>query len=116
MSNTQDLNTRKNEILNAQESLLNKAQESKTAVNEVEFTNLSNELKTVDSNITRFEAIAAGKKSVSAPTTEVFVPKVGKSGKQILSAEYSEAFWNMFKSRNFSNTANLQEGSNAGGG
>jgi HK97 family phage major capsid protein len=113
---SKQLNARKNEILNAQEVLLNAAQESKTAVNEVAFTNLSNELVAVESNITRFEAIAKGRKEVSAPTTEVFVPKVSKSGKQILSAEYSEAFWNMFKSRNFSNTANLQEGSNAGGG
>ena len=116
---SKELNARKNELLNEQERILNSATEAKrklTDVEETQFAAHTAEITSIDQTVARFEAIAKGRKEVGAPTTEVFVPKTSKSGKQVLSAEYCEAFWNMFKNRSFQNTANLYEGSNAGGG
>jgi HK97 family phage major capsid protein len=116
--NSQVLNSRKNELLNAQEAMLNAAQESKsklTAAQEETFANHTAEITSIDQTLTRMEAIAKGKREVGAPSTEVFVPKETKSGKKQFSAEYHEAFWARFKNRNFQNTTNLNEGSNANG-
>ncbi len=112
------LNARKNELLNSQEALLNACQESKrklTDVEESQFANHTNEINSIDQTLARMAAIEKGKKEVGQPTTEVFVPKTAKSGKKQFSAEYDEAFWNMFHSRNFTNAA-LGEGGTTDGG
>src|ERR1039458_5804216 len=113
------LNTRKSELLAQQELMLNAAQASKTKLTdaqEAQFANHTAEINTIDQTLVRMAAIEKGKKEVALPTSEVFIPKVAKSGKKQFSAEYHDAFWAQFKDRNFRNTANLNEGSNGSGG
>jgi len=102
------LNTRKSELLASQELMLNQATEAKvklTDAQEAQFTAATAEITSIDQTIARMKAITAGKLEVGAPTTEVFVPKAEKVGKQVLSAEYCAAFWNALKTRNFTNAA-----------
>lgn len=118
---TKALNSRKAELFAAQEAILNAATEQKrklTDSEETTFKNTTTEIESIDLTLTRFEAINKGRAQVGQPTSEAFVPKnnLTKDGKRILSAEYCENFWNMFKNRKFHNTANLNEGTSADGG
>jgi HK97 family phage major capsid protein len=118
MADLKILNQRKAELVNTQESMLNAAMEAKvklTAVQEEQFKNASAELADIEVNLSRFAAIAAAKSQIGAPTSDIIVPTDAKSGDLRFSAEYHDAFWNRFKTRSFSNTANLNEGSNANG-
>ena len=117
--NSQILNARKNELLNAQEAILNAAQENKaklTAAQEEQFQNATNEINSIDQTLARMAAIEKGKKEVAAPSNTPFVPKTSKSGKVVvLSSEYSDAFYGSFKNRQFTNAA-LGEGGTQDGG
>jgi hypothetical protein len=73
---TQILNTRKKEILDTQQHMLNSATEAKRQLagdEEIAFTNLSNELDGVNANIARYEAINKGKAEVGAPREQVVI-------------------------------------------
>jgi HK97 family phage major capsid protein len=113
------LQTRKTEIIAAQEKLVLAAMEAKawSPAQETEYTNLTNEIKTIDTTIARFDAVAASKKAQSEPGSDVFVPNTdGKSVKNVVtSKEYNSAFWNYIKNRNFTNDA-LGEGGTAADG
>jgi len=61
------------------------------------------------------QTVAAGKASISMPTTELFVPEAALVGKQKFSAEYFDKFYGSFKNRNFSMAA-LGEGGTTDGG
>jgi len=118
--NSQILNTEKSQLLTAQDNMLNAASESKTKLTpaqETEFANASNRITEIDTTLARMAAIEKGKREVSAPTSDAFVPNSSKSksGKRELSAAYHEAFWNSFAKRGFRNE-NLSEGTNADGG
>jgi len=115
------LNARKKELLDQQEKMLNAASEAKIALTtsqEDSFQAMSVEIEGINTNISRIEAIAKGKREVGAPATEVVVPEFGKSKAKYsnCSTDYAEAFWNMLKSpKNFSNAA-LGEGGTAADG
>ena len=116
---TQVLNKRKSELLASQELMLNQAQEAQiklTDAQEDTFKNATAEVNDIDVTLSRMAAIAKSKAEVNAPTSQLALfPKETKSGKKQFSAEYEEAFWNMFKSRNFKNSA-LGEGGTTDGG
>jgi HK97 family phage major capsid protein len=117
---SQILNTKRDSLYAAQEAILNKAQELKRGLNteeDAQFKNLEAEITSVEQTIARMDAVNKGRAAIAAPTTDAFVPevKLSKSGKQTFSKEYEEAFWNRFKTRQFNNTTNLNEGNNANG-
>jgi HK97 family phage major capsid protein len=115
------LNTRKNELLDAQTKMLAAAQEAKvklTDVQETQFNDAVAEIHDIDTNLARMAAIAKGKGEVGAPTSDLFIAqesRTTKSGKRIFSAEYHKAFWNSIQERKFSNAA-LNEGTSSEGG
>lgn len=117
--NTQILNQRKAELLNSQETMLDAAQKAKvklTDEQEVTFAAATAEIKDIDTSLARMVAIAQGKTEVNAPTSQAFLPFTeGKKTKKTLSAEYSKAFWEALKTRNFTNAA-LGEGGTAADG
>jgi len=110
--------TRKNEIIAAQEKLVIAAMEAKvwSPAQETEYTNLTNEIKNLDTTIARFDAVAASKKAQSEAGSDVFVPNTdGKSAKKVFSAEYNTAFWNYIRTRKFDNSALSEAGTAADG-
>ena len=110
--------TRKNEIIAAQEKLVIAAMEAKvwSPAQETEYTNLTNEIKNLDTTIARFDAVAASKKAQSEAGSDVFVPNTdGKSAKKVFSAEYNTAFWNYIRTRKFDNSALSEAGTVADG-
>lgn len=112
------LNTRKSELLAAQEQMLNKAVEAKvklTAAEEEQFKNATAEISDINETLTRMAGIEKGKLEIGKPTSAAFVPQEKKSGKQVLSAEYCKAFWAALQTRNFTNAA-LGEGGTAADG
>jgi len=111
------LHVRKNEVIAAQEKLVMAAMEAKawSPAQETEYTNLTNEIKTLDTTIARFDAVAASKKAQSEPGSDVFIPLTDKSGKKVLSAAYSKAFWNALRTRDFSNSALSESGTSTDG-
>lgn len=116
--NTQELNARKAELLSTQEKMLNTAQEKKVSLTdeqERDFATYTAEVDQINKTIARFEAINKGKQEVGAPTSTAFVAATSTNDKKILSPEYSKAFWNMIKTRNFTNAA-LGEGGTAADG
>lgn len=67
---TKILNARKKELLDAQETMLRNAVETKTqlsAADEASFTNMSTELDAINTNLVRYAAIEKGKSEVGAP-------------------------------------------------
>jgi HK97 family phage major capsid protein len=84
----QDLNKRKKEILDAQERMLQNAVTSKvafSAADEASYTNLTNELNSVDSNIARFTALQAGRDAVAVPGGPIVSPALSNaSGSQFV--------------------------------
>lgn len=118
MSTIKELNTRKAELLTSQEQMLDTAQEAKiklTDEQELSFAAATAEIEDIDKSLARMAAIAKGKAEVGAPTSQVFIPNIDKTGKKVLSAEYSKAFWNAIQTRNFTNAA-LGEGGTAADG
>src|ERR1039457_4900022 len=115
------LNARKKELLDQQETLLNKATESKvafTTAEEEQFCNYTKELDSLNVNISRVDAIEKGKREVGTPSNSTFVPDFKPRKKGTYSnctAEYSEAFWKSLSTRNFNNSA-LSEGGTAADG
>jgi len=110
--------TRKNEIIAAQEKLVIAAMEAKvwSPAQETEYTNLTNEIKNLDTTIARFDAVAASKKAQSEAGSDVFVPNTdGKSEKKGFSAAYNTAFWNYIRTRKFDNSALSEAGTAADG-
>ncbi len=102
------LNTRKKEILDAQEVMLKAAVENKSqlsAADETTFTNLSNELDALNANLARIEALNKGKLEIAAPreqaaitntsTTAKFFAVGGyrKPTKLSITADYVKDFW-----------------------
>ena len=115
---SKSLQTRKNEVIAAQEKLVMAAMEAKawSPAQETEYTNLTNEIKNLDTTIARFDAVAASRKAQGEAGSDVFVPTTDdKTGKKVLSAEYTTAFWNYIKNRSFTNAA-LGEGGTAADG
>ena len=70
------LNTRKKEILDAQEKMLKNAVETKTqlsASDETAFTALTTELDQVNANIARYEAVNKGRVEVATPREQAVI-------------------------------------------
>src|ERR1700733_6188110 len=114
-------NTRKGEILLAQEAMLNKAQDEKRGLNATEedsYKTMDAEVKMIDLSIARMSAISKSKTELALPTTATFIPQEEKKkGKIKLSAEYRDAFWNALKTQNLKITnAALGEGGTAADG
>ena len=109
------LNKRKNEILDQQTAMLQKATEAKVQLTEAEeatFTNLSKELDDINKNIVRFEAITKGKAEVGSPTSSAIItPTAAEKAKfyafggthksyslpTALDDDYATGFWNALK-------------------
>ena len=111
--NSVELNKKKNELLTAQESMLNSAVEAKmklTPAQEEQFANMTAEI----SNIDRAIAVSAQKSVIANPTTEIVAP-TNSEVKRVLSPEYRKAFWNAIQTKNFTNAA-LGEGGTAADG
>ena len=101
---SKQLQNRKNEVIAAQEKLVKAAMDAKawSDAQETEYTNLSNELKTIDTTFARFEAVAASKKAQNAAATDAFVPNTdGKEGQPAVhtTKPYNTAFWNYIRTR-----------------
>ena len=111
--NTQELNKRKNELLSAQEAVLNAAVESHSKLTEAQETTFANMTAEI-SNIDRAIKVAGEKKLIAEPTSTVYVPTATEK-KYAVSAEYRKAFWNAIQTRNFTNAA-LAEGGTAADG
>lgn len=115
----QILNSRKKEILDQQERMLQAASESKvqlTAVENETFENLTKELDATNSTIARYEAIEKGKREVGVPASQIVIPTANESRKFTnCTAEYAKNFWNALSTRNFQNAA-LGEGGTAADG
>jgi HK97 family phage major capsid protein len=115
------LNTRKKELLDAQEKMLVAATDSKiqlTAAQEEQFKNFTNEIDSINTNLARTEAINKGKLEVGVPSSTLAIPadfSNVKSKYTNCTAEYAGAFWNALSTRNFSNAA-LGEGGTAADG
>jgi HK97 family phage major capsid protein len=120
MPDSKVLNTRKAELLDQQERMLNQAQERKsalTAAEEETYKNFSTEIDSINTTIARMDAIAKGKLQISQPTsTPVILDFKGDKKKYSnCTAEYAKAFWSAMSARNFSNAA-LGEGGTAADG
>ena len=115
----QELNAKKKSLLDQQEHMLNRASEAKvqlTATEDEQFKNFTNEIDSINTNITRLENIAKGKREVGEPTSTVLVPEFGNKVKYSnCTAEYASAFWKSLSTRNFNNAA-LGEGGTAADG
>lgn len=108
------LNKRKNEILDAQQNMLQKAIESKvafTAAEEEHYTNLTKELDALNVNISRVEAISKGKAEVAAPGQTAVITDSSSAKKFFALGGYrkatvldaskidEKAFWSSLKSK-----------------
>src|ERR1035441_5020625 len=105
--NTQELNSKKNTLLDAQLSMLNKAQEAHVALTVAEeesYKNMTSEIDSITSTVNRFNAISAAKTEIGKVTSAIVLPTEGET-KKVLSAAYKKAFWNMIQKRDFSNGA-----------
>ena len=118
------LNTRKSEVIAAQEKLVKAAMEAKawSPSQETEYANLETEIKNIDTTIARLDSVNAGKAKLAEPTSDAFVPKndATDSEKKVLSPAYCKAFWNQMQTKKptsqwFQNAA-LSEGGTAGDG
>jgi HK97 family phage major capsid protein len=105
------LNKRKAEILDQQELMLKKATEAKialTAAEEAQFSALTSELDSINTNIARFSAISKGRTEVGAPRTssiitsheaaKKFYAMGGYRAATELKTEYGDAFWKALRS------------------
>ncbi len=112
--NTAALNTRKKEILSAQETMLRNAVDTKTslsAADESAFANMTNELDAINTNLTRYAAIERGKTEVAAPRSDAVITDASASkfyamgGYRTPTAmvnatpEYVQGFWQSLRSK-----------------
>jgi HK97 family phage major capsid protein len=111
---TKILNSRKKEILDAQEKMLKNASDLKialTATEEAQFAAFTNELDSINANITRYKAIEQGKSEVGAPREAAIVAE-NKAAKFFAmggyrtatplanaSPEYVKGFWQSLRSK-----------------
>ena len=75
--NLQELNTRKQELLDKQEAMIKKAVDNKTKLSPAEdsqFENMTADIADIDKTITRIKAISSGKEAVAAPNQSVVTP------------------------------------------
>ncbi|HZQ25277.1 MAG TPA: phage major capsid protein [Terriglobales bacterium] len=115
---------RNNELFAAVEQVLNSCTESKrvpTASEKEQMDKMTAEIAENEKSIKLYEACEKGKAALNAAITEPFVPKNDKKalkGKQVLTAEYSDAFYSLIGNKKFSNTSNsaLGEGGTTDGG
>ena len=128
--NVQELNKRKNELLDQQERVLNAAQEAKRKFTDAEETNFKAweaEIAEISTTVARFEAINKSRGAILQPTTQIEAPvsvkaiEARNAKTKKFSTEYHDAFYGNFqnivtgRTNHFQNT-NLTEGSNADGG
>lgn len=105
---TQALNTRKKELLDAQEVMLRNAVETKTqlsAADEIAFGNMSSELDQINTNIARFEALNKSRAEIATPREQVIISNTGTATKFFaaggyrgattldVTPEYTKNFW-----------------------
>jgi HK97 family phage major capsid protein len=111
---TKILNSRKKELLDAQEVMLKNAVDTKTALSaadEAAFANMTSELDAINTNITRYAAIEKGKSEVGSPR-EAAVVTENKAGSKFFAlggyrtptavnttSEYVKGFWQSLKSK-----------------
>ncbi len=124
----QVLNSRKKELIAAQEAILNSASEAKrqlTSEEEASFTKFSNELDATNTSIARYTAIEQGKREVGAPREQiVLADSAAVSRYSNCTAEYANSFWaelstnrgHNMRTGMFANTAALSEGGTAADG
>ena len=117
------LNTRKSEVIAAQEKLVKAAMEAKawSPAQETEYANLETEIKNINLTLSRLDAVNAGKTEVGTPSSDAFVPQNDATEKKVLSPAYCKAFWNALQSKTPSSSwgfrnAALSEGGTAGDG
>lgn len=111
---TKSLNARKKEILNAQDTMLRNAMESKvqlTAADETAFTNMTAELDTINLTLSRSAAIDKGRSEVGQPTSAAVVAENRAASKfyamgisknttplPTVTNDYVKGFWGSLKS------------------
>jgi HK97 family phage major capsid protein len=91
---TKALNTRKKEILDAQEVMLKNAVETKTqlsAADDLAFENMSKELDTININISRFEALNKNKLEVATPREQAIITNTTNPVKFYAAGSYKNA-------------------------
>lgn len=134
---TKVLNARKKEILDAQETMLRSAAESKTqlsAADEASFVNMSNELDSINTNIARWSAIEKGRSEVGAPretpaitssTASKYFAFGGRTSTTALPSindDYVKGFWASLRSKSdherflIQNASLGESGTSAAGG
>ena len=111
---TKQLNSRKKELLDRQEHLLNSVNESKRQFSDVEESNwtaMTRELDEININLTRVEAINKGKLEVGSPTSTPVITDTAKGAKFVafggrgnstplnVNEDYVKGFWGSLKSR-----------------
>jgi HK97 family phage major capsid protein len=120
---TKILNSRKKELLDQQEKMLNAASEAKrdlTTVEEESYAVMAKEIESLNTNISRFDAIAKSKSEIVIPSSDIVVPNFKQKSKYSnCSAEYADNFWNAFSKGQLKNgfqNAALGEGGTAADG
>lgn len=128
---TKVLNTRKKEILDAQEVMLKAAVESKAALSaadETAFANMSAELDSINTHIARFEAINKGKSEVGTIREQVILsnsstaPKFFAAGGYRTSTtlditeDFNKKFWSSLKTKSTFDAFQIQNASLGEGG
>ena len=94
-TNTETMNKRKAELLDAQTLVLNQSMEAKRKLSDAEeatFQASTKEIADIDQNLARFAAIAKSKAEVVVPKSQVVIPGVEMPSTKKLSAEYKKAF------------------------
>ena len=131
------LNSRKKELLDAQELMLKAAVENKSglsAADEASFANMSSELDAINTNLHRYAAIEKGKSEVGAPRESAIISNSASSSqfyalggyrsKTALNAspEYVKGFWQSLRNKSehekflIQNASLGEAGSSAAGG
>jgi HK97 family phage major capsid protein len=110
---TKILNSRKKEILDAQEKMLKNAMESKvalTAADEAAFAAMTSELDAINTNLSRYAAIEKGKSEVGSPREQAVVAD-SKASKYFafggyrtatpvnVTEDYVKGFWQSLRSK-----------------
>ena len=133
----QILNARKKELIDAQDKMLRNAVESKVALSvadEASFANMTTELDSINTNISRFQAIEKNRQEVAVPSNSFVIPvnstttaaqfmalggKVNRTPLPNVTADYAKKFWASMRSQaehqQFLN-ANLGEGGTSAAG
>jgi HK97 family phage major capsid protein len=108
-----ELNSRKKELLDQQEHMLNAASEAKIALTpaqEEKYASHTKEIEAINVSLARFEAIAKGRHEVGVPQQSVVLADFVPAGPKYSNCtpEYAKAFWASM-SKSFRNTNSLAE-------